>query len=414
MIVAILCEPAALAVEFLAWLKNILSGTPTLALIPAGSSELVLDRGSGLLNDFLIAPANAAEFRHRVRRMMATREQATDPATSRIMDDIGNHLLVGRAPAFVDTIAKLPKYAASGMRVLITGETGTGKELCARALHMLSSRKDHPFIAADCSVLPSHLFENEMFGHVRGAYTGAGQDNGGLVSAAEGGTLFLDEVDSLAPSSQGKLLRFLQEKTYRPLGSAKELRADVNVIAATNADLNEAVSSQKFRSDLYFRLNVLHLHLPPLRERLPDLALLSQHFLNQISGGVSSARSVSAGALERLASYGWPGNVRELANVIQRAAILCEHDSIQIGDLALGPQASLPSDAGTFQERRQRAVEAFERSFIERMLIEHAGNVTHAAKAAGKDRRVFGRLMKRYAIKAPASERTTAVQEDCA
>jgi two-component system response regulator GlrR len=411
MIVAILCEPAARAVEFLAWLKNILSGTPTLALIPAASSELVLDRGSGLLNDFLIAPANAAEFRHRVRRLMVTREQVTDPATSRIMDDIGNRLLVGRAPAFVDTIAKLPKYAASGMRVLITGETGTGKELCARALHMLSSRKDHPFIAADCSVLPSHLFENEMFGHVRGAYTGAGQDNGGLVSAAKGGTLFLDEVDSLAPSSQGKLLRFLQEKTYRPLGSAKELRADVNVIAATNADLNEAVSSQKFRSDLYFRLNVLHLHLPPLRERLPDLGLLSQHFLNQISDGVSSARSVSAGALECLASYRWPGNVRELSNVIQRAAILCEHYSIQIGDLALGPQASLPPDAGTFQERRQRAVETFERSFIERMLIEHAGNVTHAAKAAGKDRRVFGRLMKRYAIKAPASERTPAVQE---
>jgi len=290
--------------------------------------------------------------------------------------------------------------------VLITGETGTGKEMCARAIHHLSSRRDLPFIAVDCAALPEHLFESEMFGHVRGAFTDAHRDQEGLVALAGDGTLFLDEIDSLPITAQSKLLRLLQEHSYRPVGSTRFISTGARIVATCNQDLERLVQEKKFRSDLFFRLNVLRLQLVPLRQRRSDVALLSRHFLKTLAVEHGTARKNFAPALiQMLMDYDWPGNVRELYNVLQRAVLLCPSTNItleQITYVPIGKMAAsvqLPqSESSNFREARARAVMAFERSYIEETLRHSGGNVTRAARLAGKDRRVFGRLMKRHHI----------------
>jgi two-component system response regulator GlrR len=317
-----------------------------------------------------------------------------------VIAELGSALLVGNSPQFLAVIEKLPKLASSEMQVLITGETGTGKELYARALHLLGPRRTLPFVTADCSVLPDHLFESEMFGHARGAFTDAHSERRGLAAVAAGGTLFLDEIDSLSTTAQAKLLRFVQERTYRPLGADKECKADVQVIAASNVDLSARVASQRFRADLYFRLDVLHVHIPPLRDRLCDLRALAYRFLEKLRSPTLREKRLSSGALDYLASYQWPGNVRELSNVIQRAAVLSDGNTIQRSDIALGVQDAPDRESeASFSERRARAIADFEWAFVQRALEEHRGNVTHAAQATGKDRRVFGRLIKKYGIR---------------
>src|ERR1051325_5765417 len=232
---------------------------------------------------------------------------------------------VGRAPGFVRTMARIPAVARSGSPVLITGETGTGKELCARAIHHLGRRRDFPFIPVDCGAVPDHLFENELFGHTRGAFTDAHGDQKGLVAMADRGTLFLDEVDALPLTAQAKLLRFLQERTFKPLGADRFQRADVNVLAATNRCLESLVREKRFRADLYFRLNVLTMHMEPLRQRREDIGLLSQHFADAICAEQALPRVVvTPAAIRRLMYYDWPGNVRELHNVVQRAVVCAD------------------------------------------------------------------------------------------
>jgi transcriptional regulator with GAF, ATPase, and Fis domain len=286
--------------------------------------------------------------------------------------------------------------------VLIVGETGTGKELCARALHHLSSRRNGPFVPADCPALPDHLLENELFGHVRGAYTDAHQEQKGLVALARGGTLFLDEVDSLSATSQAKLLRFLQDRLYRPLGSDRFVAADVTLVAAANRDLRECVEEHHFRSDLYYRLNVLNVTLPPLRERPGDIELLARHYLRELAAP-GPAASLAPSALELLRSYPWPGNVRELINVLMRAAVLAgnrrilpAHISIVPPIVATARDTALPS--ANFRDARAKALEAFERKYVVDLLQRHGGNVTHAAREAGKERRAFGRILRKYNI----------------
>src|SRR5262249_7714753 len=228
--------------------------------------------------------------------------------------------LVGESDGLMRSICKVPNLARSDATVLILGETGTGKELFARAIHYLSSRRRESFVAVNCGAIPDHLFENEFFGHMKGAFTDAFTSEKGLLGEANGGTLFLDEVDALSPSAQVKLLRFLQDREYRVLGSAKSLLADVRVIGATNTDLRQRVAAELFRQDLYQRLNILHLSLSPLRERLEDVPHLATHFL-RIYGEkyASPPMRLSSSALQKLISHSWPGNVRELETVIHRA-----------------------------------------------------------------------------------------------
>jgi two-component system response regulator GlrR len=316
---------------------------------------------------------------------------------SRISEHIALARLIGREPVFAATVAKIPLVARAPSPVLILGETGTGKELCARAVHHLSRRRHQPFIPADCGTLPDHLCENELFGHVRGAFTDAHAAQRGLVGMAEGGTLFLDEVESLTLPAQAKLLRLLQEGTYKPLGADRFHRADVRIVAASNLDLEQLVQQKMFRSDLYFRLNVLRLVMPPLRERRGDIPLISEHFVRVLCDEAGVPRKTLApAAIDRLSRADWPGNVRELFNVLQQAVVFAE-GTIDVEHLAL-PDGPAAEPALGFREARARALQAFERAYVENLLRKHHGNVTRSAREAQKDRRAFGRLLKRYQI----------------
>jgi DNA-binding NtrC family response regulator len=247
------------------------------------------------------------------------------------------------------------------------------------------------------------LFENEMFGHERGAFTDAHRAQKGLVAIAEGGTLFLDEIDSLSLRAQGKLLRFLQDRTYKPLGAEKFIRANIRIVAASNRDLDHEVETQAFRRDLFFRVNVLRLHMIPLRERPGDIAPLAKHFLSLACAEIGSARKVLApSALSLLECSDWPGNVRELCNIIRRAVVYSEGRLILPAHIAPGLKPAATSDLFTtasFNQARAEALNAFERRYAEALLRKHNGNITHAAREAGKDRRAFGRLVKRHNLK---------------
>jgi two-component system response regulator GlrR len=263
---------------------------------------------------------------------------------------------------------------------------------------MLSQRQHGPFIPVDCGAVPENLAESELFGHVRGAFTDAHRDHSGLTSLAKGGTLFLDEIDALSTAMQGKLLRLIQEGSYRPLGSERFARANVRVVAASNCNLESMVSAKQFRSDLYFRLNVLRLALPPLRERRSDIQLLAEYFLEQLAREDGSLKLLSPGALRKLEAYDWPGNVRELFNVLQRAVVLSAGTQILPEHILLIglDDAGDEAPATTFRAARSQAIEAFERHYIGDMLRKHEGNITHAARDASHDRRGFGRLAKKY------------------
>jgi two-component system, NtrC family, response regulator GlrR len=388
------------------WLANQAVPLPSLAVLSETADAPLVRAAAAATDDFVLLPIRANEFHERLARLLGRDEQAVEQARERLLRELAMTQLVGRDPAFLDAIQQVPRFARSEVPVLITGETGTGKELCARAIHFLSRRRDHPFIAVDCGALPDHLVENELFGHARGAFTDAHRDQRGLVAIAEGGTLFLDEVDALSLPAQAKLLRFLQERTFRPLGAESFVQSDVHVIAATNRDLEACVRDKQFRPDLYFRLNVLRLHLPLLRERRGDISLLATHALEQHCASTERiARTFSAAALRRLASYDWPGNVRELCNVVKRAVVLCDGAQIQPHHLALPAGEPVPAGAGTsFRQARAGAIAAFERTYVEELLRKHHFNVTRAAIEAGKDRRAFGRLVKKYRIeRSPAA-----------
>ncbi len=304
--------------------------------------------------------------------------------------------LVGKSPIFLEMVNKIPLVAKSDVSVLIQGETGTGKELFARALHYLSPREKYPFIPVNSAVLPAALFENELFGHTKEAFTDARSSRPGLIREAEGGTIFLDEVDTLDPASQAKLLRFLEDKEYKPLGSGKSIKANVRIIAASNADLKESMEAGRFRQDLFYRLNVINLNLPSLRQRTEDIPILANHFLKKYERKFGAKR-FSPAAMEMLSLYNWPGNIRELENMVQ-------HVLIMVPDNFIGPECLPFSVEGahrsracqTFQEAKRKAIGAFEREYVSNILCLYNGNITRAAKAAGKDRRVFGRLVKKY------------------
>jgi DNA-binding NtrC family response regulator len=385
--------------ELFDWLRGNPVATPTLALLPADAHDSLLSAAAEAADDFCLWPGRPGELRGRLLRMVG---ETRDHRHERLSRELGLAHLVGEAPAFLRTLEQIPRLAASDGPVLIGGETGTGKELCARALHHLSPRRAFPFIPVDCGAYPDHLFENELFGHVRGAYTDAHGDQKGLAALAEGGTLFLDEVDALSPAAQAKLLRFLQERTYKPLGAERFARADVRVLAATNRDLERCVRERRFRPDLFFRLNVLPLHLAPLRARAGDVVLLARHFLATLSAR-GPRLSLSPAALRKLNRHDWPGNVRELWNVMQRAALLCDGPQVLPGHVQLArpaPDAGEPPSHARFSEARSLALEAFERRYVEEVLERHAGNVTRAAAEAGKERRAFGRLVKKHGLKA--------------
>lgn len=329
-----------------------------------------------------------------------------DSLIERLREAQGRAKLVGEAPALLRVTAQLPAVARSEATVLITGETGTGKELVARTLHYLSQRASFPFTAVNCGSLPDSLLEDELFGHERGAFTDAQTERRGLVDQADKGTLFLDELETLTLKAQVVLLRFLQDKKFRPVGSGGEQQADVRIIAATNALLDELVRAGNFRADLYYRFDVFTIHLPPLRERKEDILLLASHCLAKHTPPDRGTLQLSPAARKALIAYDWPGNVRELENAIIRGIHVCQAPTIDLVDLGLpstgdcrGDETSVSSpESHSFRAMKKRVIEDFERNYLIRLMTEHQGNVSHAALAAGKERRDLGKLLKRYQI----------------
>jgi two-component system response regulator GlrR len=360
-------------------------------------------------DDFFFEPLNIQSVRLRVNRLLhhlVDDQDEITPIKQHLISYFGMQQFVGQAPTFVETIKQIPRVANCNAPVLLMGDTGTGKEMCARAIHYLSPRAGMPFIAVNCGSIPTELFENEMFGHDPGAYTDARESRRGLVAEAEGGTLFLDEVNSLELASQAKLLRFLQDQQYRPLGATKYRQANVRVLAASNRDLLDKSPANLFREDLYYRLKVVLLTLPSLRERLEDIMPLAFHFLKTATREYGRhVTRFSHEATLKLTSYDWPGNIRELENVVRQAVVFAEGslihaDSLQIssGNQDITPDVvrHIPSHKEPFKVAKAHVIESFERSYLKNLLSECGGNISKAARGAKKDRRAFFALLKKY------------------
>jgi two-component system response regulator GlrR len=312
--------------------------------------------------------------------------------------------VIGRSEVFLRVQALIDRMAAFDAPVLIEGETGTGKELAARAIHYRGERRDRPFVPVNCGALLDQLIENELFGHRRGAFTDARDNQPGLVELAHGGTLFLDEIDTLTSKGQVTLLRFLQDQRFRPLGMHREQQADVRIIAASNRSLERQVDAGEFRLDLLYRLKLLYLTLPPLRERRSDISPLAEHFV-----GVGSARfrkdpiPLTATTLAWLERYHWPGNIRELENLILREFLLADGAEISV-PAPVGEHAPATHGASlNYRLAKSQAIIDFESRFLRHLIEQAKGNVSAAARLAGTERRHLGRLLKKYQISKPSS-----------
>src|SRR5713101_5820806 len=336
--------------------------------------------------------------------LLAINSERISDNSERISDDEVVPGLVGQAPALREILARLPTLAKAEGAVLISGETGTGKELVARAIHRLSPRASYPFVAMNCGSLVDTLFESEVFGHERGAFTDAHARRQGLVAQAAGGTLLLDEIDTLTPRGQVALLRVLQDRTFRLLGSNSEHHADVRFLAATNAGLERLVQTGAFRVDLYYRLCVFSVSLPPLRHRREDIPRLAEYFIGKYWQGSGAAPRLSGPAAEALLAWNWVGNVRELENAIVRALPEAKGGRIEVGDLGLpgvagglGAATSLLLQAPrSYKTQKRQVLDAFDRQYLLRLMTDHRGNVSQAAREAGKERRDLGKLLKRH------------------
>lgn len=377
---------------------------PTVVVCPtAEPHEVVMLLKLGAL-EVLTMPWGSKEAMARLVALSGRAHEGASPL-AQLRARLGLEHVIGESPAFVALIKQLPAMAKYDVSLLILGETGTGKEVFARAVHYCSPRASKPFIAVNCGAVPVELLENEFFGHESGAFTGANGSRCGVLKEANGGTLFLDEVDCLPPLAQVKLLRFLQDGQFRPLGSTSVCTADVRVIAASNANLAEALASGRFRKDLYYRLNVLSLKLPSLREREGDVVLLVRHFLAKYTKKFRApACEFSTAALQKLVCHSWPGNVRELENVIQRAYVLADGATLQAEHVICteGCAGDQPLNQ-SFQQLKAQAIAQFEQSYVRRMLLIHGGNITKAAQGAGKERRTFWGLMRKHGLTARPS-----------
>ena len=325
--------------------------------------------------------------------------------------------LIGRNVKMREIYGIIEKIAPTGTTVIIEGETGTGKEVVAQTIHDMSTRAEGPMMVFDCGAVPKNLIESELFGHEKGSFTGAIMTRQGIFEMAHGGTLFLDEVGELSPDLQPKLLRVLEQREIRRVGTSKAIRVDVRLIAATNRNLEEEVRANRFRQDLYYRLSVVRIMLPPLRDRPEDIPLLAQHFLdvgpfNRAQGGGLRVRSISPEAMTLLAGYDWPGNVRELVNVIERAVSFSDGPRIDVRDLPDQLRPALPrhevqpfpeSDIA-FKEAKLRWVSSFERDYLIKLLARNKGNISHAAREAEIDRKYFRKLMRKHGISADMIE----------
>jgi len=362
--------------------------------------------------DYLPKPFTPEELRAVVRQAVA--ERAIQLQNRRLRQQHGDlralsHQLIGDSPKIEKVIEMVRKVAPTDSTVLISGESGTGKELIARAIHANSKRRNKSFFAVDCGTISDTLLESELFGHTKGAFTGAHQDKPGIFKAADAGTVFLDEIGNISLEVQAKLLRFLEGREFLPLGSTSAQTVDIRLILATNQDLKEMVSEGSFREDFYYRIFVYPIAMPPLRERKEDILPIAYHFLEQFNRSLGKEiGGFDSDAVNKLTQYDWPGNVRQLRNAIERAVILCDKELISLKELPFTDEVeqlieSVPSTNEELKrvkkEIRQKAVGEVEKNFVLNALALHNWNVTQAAKKVGLQRTNFQNLMKKHGIR---------------
>jgi DNA-binding NtrC family response regulator len=329
-----------------------------------------------------------------------------------LQEKYGFHNIVGKSKKMQEIYRIIAKVASTDSTVLIYGQSGTGKELIARAIHFNSPRGEKPFVPVDCAVLSENLLESELFGHIRGSFTGAVTTKPGLFEVADGGTVFLDEVGNISLAIQAKLLRVLQEREFTPVGGTKAKKVDIRLIAATNKDLEKMIKEETFREDLYYRLNIVPISLPPLKERAEDIPLLAVHFLKKYAEEMGKAiKGFTPESMEKLMKYPWPGNVRELENVIERTVVMIDEEMVRVDQLILPGQKErestnehVPTTSDELKEIkkqiREKAVEEIERAFVISALERHHWNVTKAAEEVGMLRPNFQALMRKYHLRA--------------
>ncbi len=381
-------------------LKNIRQMYPQIAVIVLtqyGTIDSAIEATKKGALDYVTKPFRIEELRARLEHAM---HEVDLQQENRLLRDQLNHgqpgfgKLIGLSPKMQRIYKTIEKVSAHEYPVLVLGESGTGKELVARSLHMLGPRKDGPFVPVDCSSLVPTLIESELFGYVKGAFTGAMQSKQGLLEAANGGTVFLDEIGDMPTDLQARLLRALQEREVKPVGSTERRRIDVRIVAATNRDLESAIRSGTFRQDLYFRLNVVQIKLPPLRDRKSDIPLLVTAFLEKYSPADEAVRTISTDTMQRLMAYDWPGNVRELENAIERAVAMSSGPVIHVSDLPSNLQYS-SSEPGPYREGLL-PLEELERRAILRTLRETNGDKLATARMLGIGKTTLYRKLKQY------------------
>ncbi|HTT77204.1 MAG TPA: sigma-54 dependent transcriptional regulator [Candidatus Binataceae bacterium] len=404
--------PAMDGMEVLAQAREIDPRLPVIVLTGHASIESAVAAVKAGAFDFLSKTFSNDQLKLTVERALTKRRLELENLHLRdqLRSTVGFENIIGQSAALKQVLELVRKAARSDANILILGESGTGKEVVARATHANSLRAAQPFIAVDCASLPEQLLESELFGHEKGAFTGAANAKQGLMEVAHRGTLFLDELGELPLSLQVKLLRALQERQIRRVGGTKQIALDVRIVSATNRDLRALVAAGKFREDLYYRVNVIDIALPPLRERHGDIELLIAHFLRKYTGSPSAAaKGFAPEAMMALETYAWPGNVRELQNVIERACALADSEMITLADLPQHmrtpahlnepPDVAETGTSLTLKEAKDRWIGQLESAYVENLLKQEGGNVSQAARKAGVDRKTLHRLLNKHGIR---------------
>ncbi|KPJ54330.1 hypothetical protein AMJ39_00900 [candidate division TA06 bacterium DG_24] len=381
--------------EVLREVKRVRPDTEVIMVTAFGTIELAVEAIKQGAYDYITKPFDADEIKSVVKRAEARRallQRVRHPEVAASQETFG---ILGRSEAMLEVFRMIRVVAPTDTTVLICGESGTGKELVARAIHASSKRHGEAFVTVNCGALPEHLLESEMFGHAKGSFSGAISEKKGLFEEADGGALFLDEVGETSPAIQVKLLRVLQDGEVRPVGENRIIHVDVRIIAATNCDLQEAVMERRFREDLFYRLNVVPIHLPPLRERRADIPLLASHFLTKYRKNIrDEVRGISPQAIRLLQQYEWPGNVRELENVIERAVILSQSDEITVKELPVGIRNGEAVGGGSGEG--STTLKDIEMNHIIQVLHECNGNQAAAARRLSIGRTTLWRKLRSY------------------
>jgi DNA-binding NtrC family response regulator len=391
-------------------IKEKYSDAVVIMMTAYGSEKIAVEAMKAGAHDYIVKPFDNDEVKILVRQALEQSALRREVRQLRERLDTAFRFenILGASPAMQRVFDVVRKVAPTDLTVLITGESGTGKELIANALHQNSPRKNRPFIKVNCAAMARELVESELFGHEKGAFTGAVAAREGKFEAADGGTLFLDEIGDMPLETQAKVLRVLQEREFERVGGNRTIKVDVRVIAATNKNLPRMVQDNTFREDLFYRLNVVPIMLPPLRERQEDIRLLAAHFVQEAATRYGrESLTLSADAYSLLLSSPWPGNVRELKNVIEAAAVLAAGPEIHALDLRLGQQSQISETqpALSFREAKQQLIDAFERDFITRALRRHHGNITKAAEEMGMHRQQLQQKIRELELKGYEGEK---------